>query len=95
MEKTRRGVEKMGRTFSSSSRAIGLLHPNAFENRRRLAGKSRSRSEGRYARPAPHFGSTALHLILLGVANSCRSGSAQPEHQTCATVLILRTASFR
>jgi hypothetical protein len=32
----------MGRTFSSSSRAIGLLHPNAFENRRRLAGKSRS-----------------------------------------------------
>ena len=25
----------MGRTFSSSSRGIGLLHPNAFENRRR------------------------------------------------------------
>jgi hypothetical protein len=42
MEKTRRGVEKMGRTFSSSSRAIGLLHSNAFENRRRLADKSRS-----------------------------------------------------
>jgi hypothetical protein len=53
--------------------------------------------EREYVRPVwlKRFGSTALSLTLLSGANLFRLSFARPELQTCAAVLMLRSAASR